>query len=189
MLLNILQIKEHECLLLFTKKLQHLLKCQKKVNLSMCVHWSVKNSGLLFDPTRDVYPLEMFTTDHLFIKRFGHHHQFQQWNIIVMYPWCRKKGHGYYNIECKGEKTKKIIIILSPDSENRIVTNDIKYNVILNSKQRRSIWNSNMWYNITLSFSLESAFLLPVTDNCGFFCILVVSFLKTVLSVKYAENL
>lgn len=104
----------------------------------MCVHWSVKNSGLFFDPTRDVYPLEMFTTDHLFIKRFRHHHQFQQWNIIVMYPWCSKKGHGYYNIECKGEKTKTIIIILLPDSENRTVTNNIKY-VILNSKQKRSI--------------------------------------------------
>ena len=155
----------------------------------MCVHWSVKNSGLLFDPTRDVYPLEMFTTDHLFIKRFGHHHQFQQWNIIVMYPWCSKKGHGYYNIEFRERKLKRSSSFFSPDSENRTVTNNIKYNVILNSNQRRSIWNSNIRYNITLSFSLKSAFLLPVTDNCVFFGILVVSFFKTVLSVKYAENL
>lgn len=45
------------------KQLQCLLKCQKMDNLSVkCV----KNSRLLFDPTKEVHSLEMFTTDLVF---------------------------------------------------------------------------------------------------------------------------
>ena len=88
MLLNIITLKlKNISVYYYLQKTLMSIKNVRRGSIWVCVCTEVSiNTG-----DSSLIPLEMythlkimFTTDHLFIKRFGHHHQFQQWNIIVV---------------------------------------------------------------------------------------------------------